>query len=98
MQKSTALYAAAQPTVTVPAVEKDDFGTDQRPVILYDGVCNLCNGAVNFMLDWDTSARFRLAALQSPAGRRLLARCGRSPDDISSIVLVEAGARALPQE
>lgn len=41
------------------------------------------------MLDWDTAAAFRLAALQSPAGRALLARCGRSPDDISSIVLVE---------
>ena len=43
------------------------------------------------MLDQDPGeGRFRLAALQSPAGRRLLAACGRSPDDISSIVLVEA--------
>lgn len=45
------------------------------------------------MLDIDTNARFRLAALQSPAGRRLLQRCGRSPDDISSIVVVESGNR-----
>lgn len=41
------------------------------------------------MLDWDPQGAFRLAALQSPAGRALLQRCGRSPDDISSIVLVE---------
>ncbi|GLC43572.1 hypothetical protein PLESTM_001491300 [Pleodorina starrii] len=48
-----------------------------------------CNRGVNFMLDNDPRGAFRLAALQSPAGRRLLARCGRSPDDLSSIVLVE---------
>ncbi len=47
--------------------------------------CCSCNNGVNFMLDQDPKAVFRLAALQSPAGRRLLRRCGRSPDDISSI-------------
>lgn len=47
-----------------------------------------CNGGVNFMLDWDKDGTFRLAALQSPAGRRLLQRSGRAPDDLSSIVLV----------
>ncbi len=41
------------------------------------------------MLQLDPSGVFRLAALQSPAGRRLLARSGRSPDDLSSIVLVD---------
>lgn len=41
------------------------------------------------MLDWDTAGRFRMAALQSNAGRALLQRCGRRPDDISSIVLVQ---------
>lgn len=61
---------------------------DCRPVILFDGVCNLCNGGVNFVLDWDVEGRFRYAALQSPAGRALLQRSGRSADDISSIVLV----------
>jgi predicted DCC family thiol-disulfide oxidoreductase YuxK len=53
-----------------------------------DGVCGLCNRGVNLILDWDPAASFRLAALQSPAGRALLARAGRAPDDISSIVLV----------
>ena len=43
------------------------------------------------MLDWDRVGRCRFAALQSGAGRDLLQRAGRSPDDISSIVLVEAG-------
>ncbi|KAF8063010.1 DCC family protein [Scenedesmus sp. PABB004] len=80
--------ASAQ-RASVAAAEVDFFATDKRPVILYDGVCNLCNGAVNFMLDWDRAGAFRLAALQSGPGRELLARCGRAPDDISSIVLVE---------
>jgi predicted DCC family thiol-disulfide oxidoreductase YuxK len=53
-------------------------------------VCNLCNGGVNFMLDWDPAGRARFAALQSPAGRRLLAAAGRAPDDLSSIVLCTA--------
>jgi len=66
----------------------DLFVVDKRPVILYDGVCGMCNAAVNLMLDVDTAGNFRLAALQSPAGRRLLQRCGRRPEDISSIVLV----------
>ncbi|KAL4426672.1 hypothetical protein ABPG77_004728 [Micractinium sp. CCAP 211/92] len=68
------------------------FATDQRPIILFDGVCNLCNGGVNFMLAWDREGRFRFAALQSDTGRALLRRAGRSPDDISSIVLVERQA------
>lgn len=68
--------------------------TDRRPIILYDGVCNLCNGGVNFVLEWDSKQALRFAALQSPAGRALLQQAGRSPDDISSIVLVENDASA----
>ena len=58
--------------------------------VLFDGVCNMCNGGVNFMRDWDKQGLYRFAALQSAAGRKLLQRSGRSPDDISSIVLCEA--------
>ena len=68
------------------------FSTDKRPVILFDGVCNLCNGGVNFALDMDPPGKLRFAALQSTAGRALLRRAGRDPDDISSIVLVEEQA------
>jgi len=65
------------------------FQDDKRPVILFDGVCNLCNGGVNFVLQWDSSAKLRLAALQSEAGKQLLERSNRSRNDISSIVFVE---------
>ena len=49
----------------------------------------MCNGGVNFALNFDTDGQFRFAALQSAAGRALLQRAGRAPNDISSIVLVE---------
>jgi len=63
------------------------FATDERPIILYDGICNLCNGGVNFMLDWDSPneerGNFRFAALQSDVGNALLERSGRRADDVS---------------
>lgn len=69
------------------------FATDKRPVILFDGVCNLCNGAVNLALDWDPNGNLRFSALQSNVGKSLLQVNGRDANDISSIVLVtEDGA------
>ena len=50
-----------------------------------------CNGAVNFLLDWDKKGQYRLAALQSKAGSELLKQAGREPGDLSSVVLVEPG-------
>lgn len=64
-------------------IAKTVFEKDKRPVILYDGVCNMCNGFVNLLLDIDTTEKFRFSALQSDTGRALLALSGRSPDDIS---------------
>ena len=64
------------------------FQTDQRPVILFDGVCNMCNSAVNLALEWDPNGKLRFSALQSKVGRALLEANGRKADDVSSIVLV----------
>lgn len=61
-----------------------------RPVLLFDGVCNLCNGAVNFVIDHDPAGRFRFASLQSEEGRALLTRVGRPEDYRGSLVLVNA--------
>lgn len=62
------------------------------PVVLFDGVCNLCNGAVNFIIDRDPSARFRFAALQSSQAAELLAPLGRVPEaEPNSFILVEDG-------
>lgn len=65
------------------------FEQDSRPIMLFDGVCNLCNGGVKFVRDNDRERRIRFEALQSEAGKNLLRRAGRAPDDISSVVLVE---------
>jgi predicted DCC family thiol-disulfide oxidoreductase YuxK len=56
-----------------------------RPVILFDGVCNLCTGSVQFVIERDSRKRFRFASLQSPVAERLLGR----RDDLESMVLVE---------
>ena len=60
-------------------------------VILFDGVCNLCNGAVQFVITRDRSARFRFAALQSAAAAPLLGAAGSHQPLPDSIVLVEDG-------
>jgi hypothetical protein len=87
--------ASTSPSTSSPREYFTDL--DRRPVILFDGVCNMCNGGVNFVLDWDPAGKVRFCALQSDAGRALLQRCGRSADDISSIVLVEeSGYITLP--
>lgn len=90
--------ASTNSEISSETVTVDDFTVDSRPVILFDGVCNLCNTAVNIMLDIDTEGAFRLAALQSPAGRRLLQRAGRRPDDISSIILIDRNGAYIRSE
>ena len=58
-------------------------------MILFDGVCNLCNGFVQFVIARDPSAVFQLATLQSPAAARLLASTGAPPSVPDSVLLVE---------
>lgn len=60
------------------------------PILLFDGHCGLCNGCVNFVLRRDGKARFRFAALQSPAGLRLR-KAAAIPGSVDSIVLCENG-------
>ena len=62
---------------------------DQHPVVLFDGVCNLCNGSVVFIIQRDRRGVFRFAALQSPAAASLLGERARTLPD--SLVLIENG-------
>jgi predicted DCC family thiol-disulfide oxidoreductase YuxK len=66
----------------------------EHPLILFDGVCNLCNASVDLLIRHDPAAHFRFASLQSPLARRRLSSHGLDPDALSSIVLVE-GNRAF---
>ena len=61
---------------------------DTRAVIVFDGTCVLCNGWVDFLLRHDRYARYRFAAMQTPAGRALLTAHGLDPDDPASFLLV----------
>lgn len=63
--------------------------TPDGPVVLFDGVCNLCNGVVRFLLPRDPEGRLRFAALQSDPGRALLDAHGLPTDALETIVLVE---------
>jgi predicted DCC family thiol-disulfide oxidoreductase YuxK len=60
-------------------------------IVIFDGVCNLCAHSVQFILRHEASAHFLFAPLQSPAGARLLATYGFSPDDTKTFVLVADG-------
>lgn len=63
--------------------------------MLFDGDCNLCNGAVKFILRRDPAGRFHFAALQSAAGRQALAAAGVTGPLPDSIVLVSEGGIAV---
>ena len=62
-------------------------------VLLFDGVCNLCNGTVQLILEHDAAGYFRFAPLQSAAAAALLAAHGTSlpQGDFDSVLLVEGG-------
>jgi len=60
---------------------------EDSPVILFDGVCNLCTGSVQFVIERDSRRQFRFASLQSAAAERLLG----SRDQLESMVLVAGG-------
>jgi predicted DCC family thiol-disulfide oxidoreductase YuxK len=66
-----------------------------RPILLFDGVCNLCTGSVQFVLRRDPRGQFRFASLQSPAAHRLLADHGLDAAQMAgsagSLVLIADG-------
>ena len=60
-------------------------------LILFDGVCNLCNGFVQSVIERDPQGRFQFGALQSPAAQRVLSLHDAPSPLPDSIVLVEDG-------
>ena len=71
-----------------PMTDTVDVPVD-HPVLLFDGVCNLCNGAVQFLVERDPEGRFRFASLQSDVARRLLDAYDVPVDDLETVVLLE---------
>jgi predicted DCC family thiol-disulfide oxidoreductase YuxK len=59
-----------------------------HPILLYDGVCGLCNRLVQFSLRRDRSAVFRFASLQSALAAAILARHRADPSDLNTVYVV----------
>ena len=62
-----------------------------KKIILFDGVCNLCNGVVQFVIRHDKEDIFRFAALQSEIGEQLTKERGIDTNRVDSIILIESG-------
>lgn len=58
-------------------------------ILLFDGVCNLCNGAVNFIIDHDPQGHFKFAALQTDFGQEKLEELGFGQEEFDSLVLLQ---------
>ena len=63
----------------------------QHSIILFDGVCNLCNTAVQFVISHDTSNHFLFASFQSEEGKKILAKNNLPANEMGSFILVENG-------
>jgi predicted DCC family thiol-disulfide oxidoreductase YuxK len=61
----------------------------ENPIILYDGVCGLCNRLVQFLLKHDKHARLRFASLQSDFAAKVLQRHGIDPKDLDTLHVIE---------
>lgn len=62
-----------------------------KKILLFDGVCNLCNDSVQFIIERDREDVFRFASLQSEVGQKLISERGIDPKAMDSIILIEPG-------
>jgi predicted DCC family thiol-disulfide oxidoreductase YuxK len=58
-------------------------------IILFDGVCNLCNGAVTYIIKRDKKNVFKFAALQSEIGQQLISKFNIDTSKVDSIILID---------
>ncbi len=64
---------------------------EEQRVILFDGICNLCNASVIVVLGHERKAVFYFASIQSATGRELLNWCGLPPDYAQAVILIDRG-------
>ncbi len=58
-------------------------------IILFDGICNLCNSLVIFLIKRDSKSKFKFAAIQSNAGQNLLKKFGLTFHDVNTLVYIK---------
>jgi predicted DCC family thiol-disulfide oxidoreductase YuxK len=83
------------PTATRPYSYREDPQVpafpDDKPIIVFDGVCVLCSGWVNFVIRHDKAGRFRLLSAQSVLGQALYRHYGLNPTHYETNILIEKG-------
>ena len=62
---------------------------DGRHLILYDGVCYLCDRSIRFTLPRDPQGLFCFASIQSATGKRILEEFGKNPDDLDTMYVIQ---------
>ena len=62
-----------------------------KKIILFDGVCNLCEASVQFVIKYDKKDVFRFVALQSELGKEIIKHIGLENKNIDSVILYEPG-------
>jgi predicted DCC family thiol-disulfide oxidoreductase YuxK len=76
-------------------IDKNSFmqkeAIEGKSILLFDGVCNLCNGFVQFLIKRDRRKQFLYASLQSEEGKELLEAHQLSVDALNTVVLIENG-------
>jgi len=63
-----------------------------QPLLLFDGICNLCNSSVQFIIKRDTEKKFSFASLQSDAAKEILLQFDEKYLNLDSIILIFDGA------
>ena len=63
--------------------------TEIKRIVFFDGVCNLCNSSVNFIIDRDSAGQFKFAPLQSDLAKRLLPNFEIDPTELESFVYMD---------
>ncbi|HKJ49540.1 MAG TPA: thiol-disulfide oxidoreductase DCC family protein [Christiangramia sp.] len=64
---------------------------ENKKIVLFDGVCNLCDDAVQRIIKHDKKDIFRFASLQSDFGKELVAERDLDPEELDSIILIDPG-------
>jgi len=66
-------------------------GAVEQPVILFDGVCNLCNSSILFIIQHDPTAKFKFASLQSEFGKNQMQKFGLDVSELESVMFIKNG-------
>jgi predicted DCC family thiol-disulfide oxidoreductase YuxK len=64
---------------------------EQQRMILFDGICNLCNASVLFVLEHEREPIFKFASMRSEAGQELLSWCGLPSEYAQAVILIDQG-------